>query len=112
VLKKDADHADRLEILYEDEVLQKVKEERNILHTIKRRKANWLGHILRRNCLKHVTQRKIEGTGRRGRRRKQLLDDLMEKRGYWKLKEDSLDRTLWGTLFGRVYGPVVRQTSW
>jgi hypothetical protein len=34
-----------------------VKEERNIVHTIKRRKANWIGHILRRNCLlKHVTE--------------------------------------------------------
>jgi hypothetical protein len=44
------------------EVLHRVKEERNIVHTIKRRKANWIGHILRRNCLlKHV----IEGRGRR-----------------------------------------------
>jgi hypothetical protein len=33
-------------------------------------------------------------TGRRGRRRKQLLDDLKEKRGYWKLKEEALARTL------------------
>jgi hypothetical protein len=61
-------------------------------HTIKRRKANLIGHILRRNCLlKHVIEGKLEGrremTGRRGRRRKQLLDDLQEKRRYWKLKE-------------------------
>jgi hypothetical protein len=56
--------------------LHKVKEERNILHTIKRRKANWIGHILRRNCLlKHVIEGKIEMTGRH----KQLLDDLKEK---------------------------------
>ena len=34
-----------------EEVLHTVKEERNILHTIKRRKANWIGHILHRNCL-------------------------------------------------------------
>jgi len=33
------------------EVLHRVKEKRNILHTIKRRKANWIGHILRSNCL-------------------------------------------------------------
>jgi hypothetical protein len=33
---------------------------------------------------------------------KQLLDDLKEKRGYWKLKEEALDRTLWGTGFGRM----------
>jgi hypothetical protein len=58
-------------------------------------KANWIGHILHRNCLlKYVTERKIEGrlevTGRRGRRRKQLQRDLKEGRGYWKLKEEAL----------------------
>jgi hypothetical protein len=63
-----------------NEVLHKVKEERNIVHTIKRRKANWIGHILRRYCLlKHVIEGKVEGTGRRGRRRKQLLVELKEK---------------------------------
>jgi hypothetical protein len=69
-----------------EEVLHRVKEERNILHTIKRRKANWIGHILRRNCLlKHVIEGKLEGkTETQGRRRKQLLDDLKEKRRYWK----------------------------
>ena len=46
-------------------------------------------------------------TGRRGRR-KQLLDDLKEKRRYWKLKEEVLDRILWRNRFGRGYGPVVR----
>jgi hypothetical protein len=53
-------------------------------YTIKRRNAKWIGHILRRNCLlKHVIEGKVEGridmTGRRGRRRKQLLNDLEEK---------------------------------
>jgi hypothetical protein len=58
-------------------VLHRVKEERNILHTVRRRKANCTGHILRRNCLlKHIIEGKIRGTKRRGRRRKQLLDDL------------------------------------
>jgi hypothetical protein len=99
-----------------EEVLHRVKEERNIVHTIKSRKANWIGHILRRNCLlKHVIEGTLEGriemTGRRGRIRKQLLDDLKEKRRYWKLKEEALDRTLWRTRFGRGYGPVVRQTA-
>ena len=47
----------------------------------------------------------------RGRRRKQLLDDLKENRRYWKLKEEALDRTLCRTRFGRGYGPVVRQTA-
>ena len=64
--------------------------------------------------LKHVIEGKVEGrievTRRRGRRRKQLVDDLKEKRGYWKLKEEALDRTLWRTRSGRVYGPVIRQT--
>jgi hypothetical protein len=41
----------------------------------------------------------------------QLLDDLKEKRGYWKLKEDALDRILWRTRFVRVYGPVIRETT-
>jgi hypothetical protein len=45
-----------------EEVLHRVKEERNIVHTIKRRKANWIDHILRRNCLlKHVIEGKLEG---------------------------------------------------
>jgi hypothetical protein len=63
--------ADRMK---NEEILQKFKEERNILHTVKRRKANWIGHILCGNCLlEDVIQRKIKGriemTGRRGRRR-------------------------------------------
>jgi hypothetical protein len=49
-----------------------------------------------------------EVRGRRGRRRKQLLNNLKEKRGYWKLKEEALDRTVWRTRFGRGYGPVVK----
>jgi hypothetical protein len=69
-------------------VLHRVKEERNILHTIRRRKVNWIGHILSRNCLlKYIIEGKMRGTRRRGRRRKQLLDDLKEARRYWKLKE-------------------------
>ena len=97
------------------EVSPRVKE-RNILHTIKRWKANWISHILRRNCLlKHITERKIEGrpevTEIRGRKRKKLLDDIKEKRGYEKSKEKAPDRTLWRTRLGRGYGPVVRQTE-
>jgi hypothetical protein len=99
-----------------EEVSHGVKEDRNILHTTKRRKDNCIGHILRRNCLlKRVIEGKLEGRiemiGRRGRGRKQLLDDLKEKRRHWKLKEEALDRTLWRTRFGRGYGPVVRQTT-
>jgi hypothetical protein len=99
-----------------EEVLHRVKEERNIIHTITTRKANWIGHILHRNCLlKHVIEGTLEGriemTGRRGRGRKQVRDDRKEKRRYCKLKEEALDRTQWRTGFGRGSGPVVRQTT-
>jgi hypothetical protein len=62
-----------------------------------KRKATWIGHILRRNCLlQRVIEGEIQGgievTGRQGRR---LLDDLKERRGYSHLKEEALDRTMW-----------------
>jgi len=96
-----------------EEVLLRVKEQRNILHEIRKRKANWTGHILRRNCLlQRVIEGKIKGgievTGRRGRKRRKLLDDLKERRGYCHLKEEALDRTMWRARFGRGFGPVVR----
>ena len=99
-----------------EEVLLRVKEQRNILHEIRKRKANWIGHILRRNCLlQRVIEGKIKGgievTGRRGRRRTKLVDDLKERREYSHLKEEALDRTMWRTRFGRGFGPVVRQTT-
>jgi len=99
-----------------EEVLLRVKEQRNILHEISKRKANWIGHILRRNCLlQHVIAGKkkgrIEVTGRRGRRRTKLLDDLRERRGYSHLKEEALDHTMRRARFGRGFGPVVRQTT-
>ena len=64
-------------------LVQGVKKERNPLQIIKIRNLNWVGHILRRNCLlKHATQGKAEGrirfTARRRRRSKQLLDHLKE----------------------------------
>ena len=50
-------------------------------------------------------------TRRRGRRRKQLLEKIKQQEGYWKLKEEALDRCLWRTGFAEGYGPVVRQTA-
>ena len=93
-------------------VLVRVQEQRNILHEIRKRKANWIGHILRRNCLlQQVIEGKIKGmievTRRRGRRRNKLLDDLKDRRGYCQLKEEALDRTVWRIRFGRGFGPVV-----
>jgi len=85
--------------------------ERNILLTIKRSKANWIGHIWRRKCLlKHGIEEKIEGskevTGRRGRRWTNLLGGLEGTRGFWKLKAEALDRTVWRTRFEICYGLV------
>ena len=95
-----------------EEVLLRVNEQRNILHEIRKRKANWIGHILRRYCLlQQVIEGKVKGqievTRRRGRRRKKLLDDLKDRRGYGQLKEEALDRTMWRNRFGRGFGPVV-----
>jgi hypothetical protein len=64
-----------------EEVLLRVKEKRNILHEIRKRKDNWIGHILRRNCLlQRVIEGKIKGgiqvTGRRGRKRRNLRMNL------------------------------------
>jgi hypothetical protein len=61
------------------------------------REANWIGRNLRRNrFLKYVVEEKLEARidamGRRGRRRKQLLDDLKETRGYWELRKEALNR--------------------
>ena len=94
----------------------RVKEQRNILHEIRKRKANWIGHILRRNgLLQRVIKGKIQGgievTGRQERRRTKLLDDFKERRGYCHLKKEALDRTMWTARFGRDFGPVVRQTT-
>jgi hypothetical protein len=99
-----------------EDVLPRVKEQRNILHEIRKQKANWIGHILRRNCLlQWVTEGKVQGgievTGRQGRRRMKLLDDLKERRGFSHLKKEALDRTMWRARFGRGFGPVVRQTT-
>jgi hypothetical protein len=90
-------------------VLRTFKKERDILDTIKIRKADWFGHILHRKyLLKHVIWGKIkrgkEVKGRRGGRRMQPLDDRTKSRGYWELKEETLGHTLWRTGFRRGYG--------
>jgi len=84
-----------------NEVLLAVKEQRNILHEISKQKANWIGHILCRNCLlQQVIEVKIKGgievTGRQGRRHRKL-----PRRGYSHLNEEALDRAMWRARFGR-----------
>jgi hypothetical protein len=81
VLKKDGeDQLDRY--VRNEEELLRVKQQRNILHEISKRKANWIGHILRRNCLlRPVIEGTIKGMievtggGGGGRRRRKLLDN-------------------------------------
>ena len=107
----------RMEISWTDhvrneELLLRVNEQRNILHEIRKRKANWIGLILLRNCLLEQViegkiKRQIEVTRRRGRRREKLLDDLKDRRAYCQLKEEALDRTMWTNRFGRGFVPVV-----
>jgi hypothetical protein len=96
---------DQLDGPFEKLCIAQGQGKRNILQTTKGRKADRVGHILCRNCwLTRVIEGKTEGTGRRGRGRKQLLDDLKETRRWWTLKEKALASTLWRTRFGRVYG--------
>ena len=78
-----------------------------IQHSVKRRKANWNDHILRRSCsLKHGFEEKVEGSievkGKRGRRHKQILVDVKETRRCWNLQGESLDHPLQRTRFGSV----------
>jgi hypothetical protein len=89
-----------------EEVSHRIKEESNILHTIKRCKANWIGHILRGDCLlKDVIEIKLEVVRRQGIGRKQLIDDNKVKKTS-KFKEEAPGCTLWR----RGCGLVVRQT--
>jgi hypothetical protein len=74
--------------------------------SVRKRKANWIGHILRRHCLlKQVIEGKIKGkievTRRQGIRRKRLQDDLKDRRGYFHLKEEAVDRNMWRDRFGK-----------
>jgi len=82
-----------------NEVLHRVKEDRNILQTVKRRNASWICRILRSNYLRrHVIEEKIDAgievEGKRGRRRKQRLGDFKKNKGCRKLKEEALGRTI------------------
>jgi hypothetical protein len=76
-----------------------------------RRDGRRLKFYYARRFYKGVSLFRIEVTGRRGRRRRKLLDDLKEKKGYSHLEEEALNRTMWRARFGRGFGPVVRQTT-
>ena len=75
-----------------EQVSECIGEKMTLLNNILRTKANWIGHILRRNCLLHDA---IEGQMKKvgvGRRKTQFLDDLKNRRRYWELKEDAEHR--------------------
>jgi len=73
--------------------------------------SSCLGTAFYRHVIERKIEVRVEVTGRRGRRRLQLVDNLKETRGYWELKEEPLDRPLRRTGFVRSYEPFVRQTS-
>jgi len=64
-------------------VLHTVMQERNILHSVTKRKAKWFRHNSHRNrLLNHIIEGETEGKRRRGRRCKQILDELADKIRY------------------------------
>ena len=73
-----------------EQVLDHTGEKRTPINNILCRKANWISHIPRRNCLLHAIEgqmTEVKGVGRRT----QLLDDLRNRRRYWELKEETED---------------------
>ena len=83
-----------------EEVLNRVGEKRTILSVIRKRKANWIGHTLRHEgLLKHLIEGKVEGKRGRGRKRMQVLDDLIERRSYQELKLNAENRSEWRRRF-------------
>jgi hypothetical protein len=96
------------------EVLFTVKEQRNTLHEISNQKANWIGHILRGNCLlRQITEGNIKGgkemTGRRWRSRRKLLDDPKERRGYSSKEGSSRSLNVESSLWKRLW--ICRETE-
>ena len=76
-----------------EEGLKRIGEKRLLINNILRRKVNWIGHILRRDYLLYdAIEGKMTETKGAGRGRKQLLDDLRNRRRFWELKVDSEDR--------------------
>ena len=99
-----------------EDVLLRVKEQRNILlKYVNGRRTRLVTFCVEtafyNGLLKERYKGGIEVTERQGRRRRKLLDDLKERKGYSHLKEEALDRTMWRARFGRGFGPVVRQTT-
>jgi hypothetical protein len=87
------------ESITNEQVLERVGEKRTLLNSILRRNANWISHILRRNCVLHDAieeqMTEVKGVGRRT----QLLVDVRNRRIYWELKEKAENRNRWKRQF-------------
>jgi hypothetical protein len=83
------------ETVTNEEVLERIGSERTLLNNILRRKANWAGHILKRNCTLHdaIEGQMMEVKGVR-RIRTQINGDLRNRGRYWVLKEEA-SRSRW-----------------
>ena len=80
-----------------DEVLKMAEEKRLLIDTIRKRKKNWMGHILRRDSLINVAlEGRMEGKRSRGRQRVKMMDDILAGfKCYQDLKNTAQDRALW-----------------
>ena len=96
-----------------NEVSNRMKEERNILHTIMRRMANWIDYVSSKTHYWQKDRKRDISDGRQGRRSQQLLGNLKGKIRHWKLKEEAGYFILWRILSGIGYAPVARHaTEW
>ena len=83
-----------------EQFIERTREKRTLLNYTNRRKTNWIGHILRRNCLLHdATEGQMTEGKEVGRRRTRLIDNLRNRRRYWELKEEAEDRKRWKRQF-------------
>lgn len=83
-----------------------------MLHSQCHKKFKQIDYVVRGNCRQNdVIEEKLEGTERRGQRRRQLLNDCTGKRRYWNCKDQAPDGTGWRARIGRGYAAVVRLTT-
>ena len=79
-----------------EEVLMRVEEQRSILNIISRRKHSWIGHILRHDgLLKTILEGRMEGKAARGRKRLNMLSDILKNDSYAEIKRMAEDRSQW-----------------
>jgi hypothetical protein len=79
-----------------EEILQTVGEGRTLIKTIRERQRKWIGHMMRGDSLlRNIIEGRMEGEKTRGRPRIMLLDWMMEKNGYRKMKDIAQNREEW-----------------